>query len=170
MKSDMLSMLLLNCVEAMLDVTVAVKAETSTTPKIIQKTAMIRPAMVAGVLSPYPTVVMVTAANQSAEPMPVMPPWKCPVPWWRSANQSRRLIASMAAKMPTRYLAMVQLKKSFMTLFHAASQPTWPRAMQRLEVRKGCVKSTSFSASGVTSISPAAASIFPSATCWMRFS
>ena len=52
LKSETLSMLFAICAEDMLDVTVAVKAETSTTPKIIQKTAMIRPAMVAGVLSP----------------------------------------------------------------------------------------------------------------------
>ena len=52
LKSETLSMLFAVCTEDMLDVTVAVKAETSTTPKIIQKTAMIRPAIVAGVLSP----------------------------------------------------------------------------------------------------------------------
>ena len=38
--------------EEKLDVTVAVNDETRTTPKIIQQTAMMRPRIVAGVLSP----------------------------------------------------------------------------------------------------------------------
>ena len=50
------------------DVTSAVMSDTDATPKTMTKTAMKRPPLVSGTTSPYPTVVTVCAAHQSASP------------------------------------------------------------------------------------------------------
>jgi len=81
----------------------AVKPEMTTRLVNIQTRATIRPGVVLGVLSPYPTVVMVTAAHQNPDHMPSAgPPPKLSGFLRRSNSQTRNPERSSRRESPAR--------------------------------------------------------------------
>jgi hypothetical protein len=80
-----------------MDVIVAVNIDTRITPVNIKIKAVTRPKKVFGCLSPYPTAVMVTAANQIPDPIPWMAlPPKCS--WFSFLSNNHTIILTISKK------------------------------------------------------------------------